>query len=234
MQEVEQRREQLPSRACNAVQAPRTAAASLAETRPASLKVFPLVDGTFASEHRVAVREAPEAGNDVVVVYRVAVAGFEILTLRRRALVEQRFGQLHGQSLPPGVLDVLQGHVNKNPLQGRKSPVEPAFDALPAQPQGRFVVGEGLARAAMDIARELIEQKDEREEAARLLFPMVAGTGSRKLNGGLESRPYLVVEVATAAEPQGVTLRQGFRGIGGVAKPEGDNLVDSAQHLFRL
>ena len=184
MQEVEQRREQLPSRACNAVQAPRTAAASLAETRPAPLEVFPLLGGTFAPEHRVAVREAAEAGNDVVVVYRVAVAGFEILTLRRRALVEQRFGQLHGQSLAPGVLDVLQGHVNKNPLQGRKSPVEPAFDALPAQPQGRFVVGEGLARAAMDIAWELVKQKNQRKETARFLRPMAAGTGGGKLDGG--------------------------------------------------
>jgi hypothetical protein len=59
---------------------------------------------------------------------------------------------------------------------------------------------------------------------------MAAGTGGGKFDCGFESRAYLVVQVATAAEPQGVTLRQGFRGIGGVAKPESDNLVDAAQH----
>src|SRR5262245_46721526 len=76
-----------------------------------------------------------------------------------------------------------------------------ARDGLSGDRQRLVVGGESEGRAAMDVARELVEQDDERQSPFWRFLPMVEGAVARFGQRLLEAHRKLAVEGRIAREP---------------------------------
>jgi hypothetical protein len=82
---------------------------------------------------------------------------------------------------------MLEGQIEEHPLDRGQGRVEPAIDGGAGVPARMRVSGEGLGRAAEDVARQLIQQDDQRQGAARRRGPDVVAAGAGVAHGGGEA-----------------------------------------------
>jgi len=75
--------------------------------------------------------------------------------------------------LDRGVLGVLERQIEDAALEQAELVVEARVDAGRRQLQRVRVGGEGLGLSAVDVARELVEQHDQRQPAARARGPVI-------------------------------------------------------------
>ena len=112
--------------------------------------------GRRAAEAGVAVREAAEAGDDV------AVNNGVVEPLR----VAERLEQGEGPLLIVHVLGVLEGQVEEGAQALLDLEVEARVDGATGDGKRQGIGGEGMGRAAIEIAWELVEQDEEGERAS--------------------------------------------------------------------
>src|SRR5690606_8420128 len=101
----------------------------------------------FAAQHRVTVRKAAKAINDVAMLDGVAERFFE----------GQGTEQHDGMALVCRHLGMLERHVQKEPLVGRELIVEPGINGLASNAERQVVGGESTRRSTVDVAWELVE-----------------------------------------------------------------------------
>jgi len=100
------------------------------------------------------------------------------------------------------LLGVDQAEVQEQRLRGCQIAVEAAIDCIPGDRERRGVVAERLRGAAVDVARELVEQDHEAEAAARRRPPRIELAARRGLHQRGKLPPDLVVDLGASAEPQ--------------------------------
>ena len=66
---------------------------------------------------------------------------------------------------------MLERQVDEQPPVGRQALVEAALDRLPGDPAGSRIAGEGAAPVAPEVARQLVEQQQNRQAGLGLRFP---------------------------------------------------------------
>src|SRR5690606_30927593 len=110
--------------------------------------------------------EAPEA------LDHLAVADREI---EKEARADPLLHELAGPLLVGQVLAVLERQIEEDAPLGRKLEIEAAADRAARHRQGAGVAREGGRRVAEHVARELVEQDDERQRAFGRVGPGLAG-----------------------------------------------------------
>ena len=124
-----------------------------------------------------------EPRNDVPVLARIVRVVGQGRPQRGWRTGRQLFEAAHAFFLQRQVLGVLQRQVEERSRGWNEVAVEAASYALGGEPLRGRVLSEGGGGAAMDVARELVEQDDQREAATRRLSPLV-----RELAAGGEAR----------------------------------------------
>ena len=98
---------------------------------------------------------------------------------RREVAEERTVGRGRVVTLDPAdrvvgeVLAVLEGQVEEHPLAGRALHVEAAPDRRARDLARLGIGGEGLGRSAGEVARELVEQEDQRQRAFVVVAPVL-------------------------------------------------------------
>src|SRR5712692_3203949 len=113
------------------------------------------------AQHRVAVREAAEAADDVGML--LGIFGESIIAVAAR--------QHQAVFLVRKILRMHERQIEKLALGMRELPVEASGDRTIRDGTGERVSPVGAGVAAEHIARELVEHDGERECALRRLFP---------------------------------------------------------------
>ncbi len=100
------------------------------------------------------------------------------------------------------VLGVRQRHEEERRLGGGEGAVEAALERVLGEREAERVAGEGPRGRAIDVARELVEQEDEGEAAARGLAPVVELAAGGAVHQRFEVLLDLLVDRRAAAKPQ--------------------------------
>src|SRR6516225_12494851 len=114
-----------------------------------------------AAQDRVAVREAPEAADDV---------GMS-LDVSRELIVAIAARERHAAFLIGEIFRVLERQIEELALGMRDPPVEPASHGAIGDGAPAPIARVGAPVAAEHVARELVEHDDERQRALRRLLP---------------------------------------------------------------
>src|SRR5215467_2440595 len=114
-----------------------------------------------ATERRIAMREAAEALNDIGVQLRPA----------GEVGIAQRRDQGDGARLIGLALRMLKWKIEKQLLRRRYRPIEPTRNRAIRHATRLGIGGEGTRVAAEHVARELIEQDDERQRVLWCVLP---------------------------------------------------------------
>src|SRR3954453_12834278 len=114
----------------------------------------------LSAEHRVAMREAAEFANDLTMAIRVIG---RLVT----EIAAQCLEQADRLILVREILGMFERQVDEDPLDGGERRVEAGGDHAARDVPGVRVGGERLGRTPEHIARQLIEQYDQREPASR-------------------------------------------------------------------
>lgn len=152
----------------------------------AGCEEFRLLRRRFAPQRGVARGEAAEPFDHP----RVLAREVEVLG------EAQRLEPGDAQRLRIGVLRVHQRHQQEGGALGRQLDVPAAFDAFARQRFGERIGGEGAGIVAEDVAAELVEQDDRREQRLRLAAPAERVVGQHRVaqraeplaNPGVERR----------------------------------------------
>lgn len=96
-----------------------------------------------------------------------------------------------------------QRQIEERPQSRRRRQIEAAGDGGVGDRARLRIGGEGPARAAMQVARKLVEQQQQRQRPLPRLREGVAGAGGGGLARGSETAPDLRVEGVVAREPGG-------------------------------
>jgi hypothetical protein len=117
-----------------------------------------LFGGVFASEYGVAMREAAEASNRLIMFARVAIVA--VSHRKQQRLVAQGFAmhQRHGEEIELGAA---------------ATSVKSFFDSVPGQNHRLRVAGKGARGAAKHVARELIEHNDQGKQGLWRVTPVI-------------------------------------------------------------
>src|SRR5262245_10983138 len=113
-----------------------------------------------AAQDRVAVREAPEAADDVGMSPGVS----------RELIVAIAARERHAAFLIGEIFRVLERQIEELALGMRDPPVEPASDGAIGDGARDPIARVGAPVAAEHVARELVEHDDERQRALRRLL----------------------------------------------------------------
>src|SRR5215813_8568406 len=114
-----------------------------------------------AAQRRVAVREPPEATDDVGMLLGVCHELIVAVTAR----------ELNAAFLIGEIFRVHQRQIEELALAVRDPPVEPASDGTIGDGAGDTIALVGALVAAKHVARELVEHDDERERTLGRLLP---------------------------------------------------------------
>ncbi len=179
------------------------------------------------------MREATEAGDHVAVLPGVLDEGEQRGAPRLGRLPREGLEATHGLLLRGAVLGVLEGQQQEALLGGKERRVVPARDGAPGRREGLRVAGEGPGRAALQIARELIQRQDQRQVRASCRLPAVevAAPGARE--DGAEAGGELAVGVRVRLEPERQPRREARRIRAGVREPEAEELLRIRGHRDR-
>jgi len=142
------------------------------------------------------VRVAAEARDDV-----------EMLLRPRQRLGEPFGRQLAEQAqrfvLVGHLLGVLERQVGEPALERRQLQVAAVGDQLPGDRQRRGIAGERTRAVAVHVARELVEQQDQRQRAARVAVgPVRQLAAQRRFDRGAEAVADQAVGGRRLAEPE--------------------------------
>ena len=121
------------------------------------------------------MREAAETPDDVEMGHRIAV-GVEGL---RKPL--EWPGEVAGALLVFQGFAVLEGQVSEQALHGKIAFVVALRHGVPCRAKSQGIRREGARRAAEHVARELVEQNDERQAGLRLGLPAGERSGAAQL-----------------------------------------------------
>src|SRR5262249_48595978 len=124
-----------------------------------------LVGRRFATEDGVAVGEAAEALDDLLVaehVFHLLEGGF---AGGAAMLLGPAPEQRDRARLIPGLLAMLQRQVEEEAAIEWRAPVEAALDGGVGGSARPTIAGVGAQRAAMDVAGELVEHQHQRQRA---------------------------------------------------------------------
>ena len=115
---------------------------------------------------RMALRmwKAPEAQHHIAMKDGVAVR------VDRLGEGVERPGEFTGEGLVGQQLAVLERQIGEHALHRQHAAVESGGNCVPRRLQGKWIGGESARRAAKHVARELIEQNDEREAVSGGFF----------------------------------------------------------------
>src|SRR5262245_56016313 len=156
------------------------------------------------------MRKTPETGNDVAVGTRVAIDRGGL----RKSL--ERLAKRAGALLVLERLAVLEGQVGEHSLHREQVAVPALVDQMLRRLERERVSRKCRRRAAMDMARELVEHEDARQVCARRLQPFA-----------MPAIQHFLVQLLVALRDQGVEGRVllepallCFAVIGAVAEPE--------------
>src|SRR5690606_2721533 len=106
-----------------------------------------------ASENRIAMRKASEAGDHVAVALGEIEESFEGWPALLLGEIAQLGEPRHGQILALQILGMLQHQVDEDPLDGRGRLIPPPLQAIADQLLRTRASGKGLRRATVDHAR---------------------------------------------------------------------------------
>lgn len=137
------------------------------------------------------MRKAPEAGDDVAVTNGVI----------ERDRIPERAEQGDGAVLILATFGMLERKVKERSLDRPKRMVEASVERPPRDGERLRVARESASSAAVDVARKLIENDDERKRAARAIFPCDQVSGGRFRVKGCETARHDSVERRVAPEP---------------------------------
>ena len=180
-----------------------------------------------APEHRVAVGETTEAVHDVAMLARMDDRVPDVLGELAVDARSERLPNAHGLILPLPILGVLEGHVEEHALNRSQELVESALPGAQAARERLGVAGEGRARAAMDVARELIEDDDQGEDATRRLLPLFQLTPHRPLVKLPEAFSALAIKGGIRLKPDLAALGDRLRVVGDPPEPEIEDILRS-------
>jgi len=124
------------------------------------------------------------------------------------------------------ILGVRERHREEDALVEGQALVHARLEPRDGQALGRGVLRERERRAPEHVARELVEQDDEREPVARGLGPRVELAAPRVLEGGAESGRDLTIDLGPAVEPfhrAAFERRHAVDGVALVAEPVAQN-----------
>ncbi len=156
------------------------------------------------------MREAPEAHDDLAMQIGVAcifgVAGSA--------------DQLHRERLQRQILGVLERHVEEDPQRHGCRLIVTGGDGALRREARQTIGSEGVRRIPVDVARDLIEQEDQRQGTLRRLFPRRQFTPRCNMVSGFKPGAEQGVEAVVALEP---LFRPGPR-------PEGDDVLRADAH----
>lgn len=169
--------------------------------------------------------KAAEARNDVAVAQRVIGITREEVPLVFRRLDHQCRKQLDAAILQFDRFGMLQRQITEHALDAPQFALGTAVDQFQCQLQRQRITGKGPGRVAMDVARELVKQQDQRQTAARRFSPVFMQAGGRGIDQRAKTRAHFRINCCILAPPQ---LAPGLRGHGVVtvgAEPE-------VEHVF--
>ena len=110
--------------------------------------------------------------------------------------------QVDAALLVGGIFRMLQRQIEEHPvLLVRQRQIEAAPDRRLGHGPRLRIGGKGLRRIAIHVARQLIEQDDQRQRAFRRFLPAIQFAGQSLLVGGLEILPDFVIEFRILVEP---------------------------------
>ena len=110
--------------------------------------------------------------------------------------------EVHRPLLVRHILGMLEGQIEKAPPVERQTKIEAAPERCIRDLPRPCITQERLRLAAIDIARHLVEQNEERKAAIRRLLPVVECATLRCMYGGTKPRADIVVESLVTLEPQ--------------------------------
>src|SRR5688500_2469131 len=154
-----------------------------------------LFGGRGATENLVAVRVASETADH---------CGMFLGPLERPRLARvacKRAEQRERPLLHRPRLGMLERHVEEPALEAVQLAIEAARHRFVRRRQRRGIARERERRASVDIARELIEDHDAGERAARCRAPVAEGAGERSGDVVAEALADLRIELIVLAEP---------------------------------
>ena len=96
---------------------------------------------------------------------------------------------------------------------------------IPAGGEGLAVLLKSRGRAPANVARELVEQNDQRQPPTWRLLPVFQLAAHRGLEGRSKMLPALAIEGRTAPEPDAIAPRKCLRAIGGIREPEVEHVA---------
>lgn len=132
--------------------------------KPAGFEESDFLGRRSASENPVAMRKPSEAPDDFIMF------NSEGKVHRSR---QARFEQHHRAFLNCEIFGMHERHIKEGALLRRVKEIETPAERLARDVERRCVLGESGRRVAIDIARELVEQNDQRERMARMRAPRV-------------------------------------------------------------
>jgi hypothetical protein len=160
-----------------------------------------LVRRRFAAENDVTVRKPPEALNDLLVAQHV----FHLLEGALAGAAAMLLGpapeQGDGAGLVLGILGMFERQVEEEAAVERGASIEAALDRGVGGGARPGVAGKGAQRAAMDVARELVEQQHERQRTVDGAHPIVEIADAGRRHVGAEAVADLLVEARVLFEP---------------------------------
>src|SRR5215216_8033513 len=140
--------------------------------------------------------------------------------------------ELHGPALVFQVLAVHERHVEEPALYRRQLPVVGMLHRVPGRLARFLVCGVHPRVTAIHVARELVEDDDERQAASRLVLPVVKVARGGLLVNGLEALPDLTIEPGIFGEPRLPELPIALFAL--AAEPEAEDLLRRAHYSVRL
>ncbi len=163
-----------------------------------------LLRGAGAPQNGVAVGEAAKALDDHLMAAGEVGEALEGFARRAaRLLGRQRLEQGHASGLLLPGLRMLQRQVEEDPSQRGEGLVSAKGQPLEAESPGLGILGKGRRGIAMNVARQLVQQQDQRQPADRDLGPV----GEFALCGALCQLTKAVrqqrVRLAAFAPPEG-------------------------------
>src|SRR5688572_21694832 len=148
------------------------------------LQISLLRRSIHATKRRVAMREPAELADDRVMLARPTVG----------ICTGQRLMQAHRDLLVLEILGMLEGQVEKETQQRIDLRVVLGGDGLPREIARERIGGVSVRRAAEDVARNLVEQQQQRERTVRRVHPRVERAQRRGEVRVVEQRLAFAVE----------------------------------------
>src|SRR3546814_493671 len=160
----------------------------LSETGAGPGEIIQFGVGRFTANEKIGGGKGAEVGHDHEMAFRIV----EIIANAERIKQPDR------PLLIPQIFGMLEGQVEESPVSGCHRLIGTAIDGKPGFAQRHPVGCKRQRRAAVDIARELVEHNDSRKPAFRRLSPRLdISPGKRQVGFGKTPADILVDRIGT-------------------------------------